>query len=298
MHQSGFINIMGRPNVGKSTLMNAMIGEKMSIITRKPQTTRHRIIGLLNEPDYQMVFSDTPGIIYETGYKMQEAMNSFAYSALEDADILLFVTDIYETYDTDFELFKTLKKIKVPKLFIINKVDRITEELKEKVETMYKAFDCFDEMHYISAKDSINIKGLHLRLLELLPEGPAYYPKDQLSDKSQRFFVSEIIREKILKNYKQEIPYSVEVIVTEFKEKEHKKGLITHIFAEIYVSRKTQKGIIIGKQGTAIKKLGSDARRDIEAFLGNQVFLELFVKVKENWRDDDRILKHFGYKPK
>ena len=296
MHKSGFVNILGRPNVGKSTLMNALMGEKMSIITSKPQTTRHRIIGLLSDEDYQIVFSDTPGIIYEPNYKMQKAMNSFAYSVLDDADILLFETDIYEKYDLDDEVFKRIRDLKIPKILLINKLDEITEEKKTELNAFWEQIDFFDRRMYISAKDKLNIDVLLSTILEYLPEGPAYYPKDQLSDKPERFFMSEIIREKILQQYKQEIPYSVEVVVTEFKEKESAKGPIVHIFAEIYVSRKTQKSIIIGKQGAAIKKLGTEARKSMELFLEKKVFLELFVKIKENWRNDERWLKQFGYK--
>ena len=296
MHKSGFINILGRPNVGKSTLLNALMGEKMSIITSKPQTTRHRIIGLLSTDDYQMVFSDTPGIIYEPNYKMQDVMNNFAYSVLEDADVLLFVTDLYEKYDVDDPVFDKVKNVKAPKILLINKVDQIKPEQKIAHDKFWSSLNLFDEMLYISAKEDINIDLLMKKLVAQLPEGPAYYPKDQLSDKPERFFISEIIREKILEQYKQEIPYSTEVIVTEFKEKESAKGPIIHIFAEIYVCRKTQKSIIIGKQGVAIKKLGTAARTSIEAFLDSKVFLELYVKVKDNWRNDDKWLKQFGYK--
>jgi GTP-binding protein Era len=296
MHKSGFVNILGRPNVGKSTLLNALMGEKMSIITSKPQTTRHRIIGLLSTDDYQMVFSDTPGIIYDPHYKMQTAMNSFAYSVLDDADVLLFVTDLYEKYDKDDPVFEKIEKVKAPKILIINKVDQIKEQQKIDLDEFWGSLDIFDDMMYLSAKEKINIDGLMSKLVHHLPEGPAYYPKDQLSDKPERFFISEIIREKILEQYKQEIPYSTEVIVTEFKEKESAKGPIIHIFAEIYVSRKTQKSIIIGRQGAAIKKLGTAARASIEEFLDSKVFLELYVKIKDNWRNDDKWLKQFGYK--
>lgn len=296
MHKSGFVNIIGRPNVGKSTLMNAFMGEKMSIITSKPQTTRHRIIGLLSEDDYQIVFSDTPGVIYDTNYKMQDAMNSFAFSALEDADILLFVTDIYERYELDDPIFDNIRKSKVQKVLLINKMDQLDEERKEKLIDFWEKIDLFDQKLFISAKEKINTDNLIKLLLSNLPEGPAYYPKDQLSDKPERFFISEIIREKILEQYKQEIPYSTEVVVTEFKEKTNAKGPIVHIFAEIYVSRKSQKSIIIGRQGTAIKKLGTAARTSIETFLEKKVFLELYVKIKDNWRNDDKFLKQFGYK--
>ncbi len=296
MHKSGFVNILGRPNVGKSTLMNALMGEKMSIITSKPQTTRHRIIGLLSEEHYQIVFSDTPGVIYDPNYKMQEAMNNFAFSVLEDADVLLFATDIYEQYDLDDEVFKRIQHLAIPKILLINKLDQLDEERKAKLNAFWEQIDFFDHKMYISAKEKLNTDALLDVIIKHLPEGPAYYPKDQLSDKPERFFVSEIIREKILQQYKQEIPYSTEVVVTEFKEKQSNKGPIVHIFAEIYVSRKTQKSIIIGKQGSAIKKLGTASRKSIEQFLDQKVFLELFVKIKENWRDDEKWLKKFGYK--
>lgn len=296
MHKSGFVNILGRPNVGKSTLMNALMGEKMSIITSKPQTTRHRIIGLLSDDDYQIVFSDTPGVIYDPNYKMQEAMNSFAYSVLDDADVLLFETDIYEKYDKDDEVFEKIKSLKIPKILLINKMDQLDENRKKELNAFWEHIDFFDYKMYISAKEKLNTDELLKVIINYLPEGPAYYPKDQLSDKPERFFISEIIREKLLEQYKQEIPYSAEVVVTEFKEKQSNKGPIVHIFAEIYVSRKTQKSIIIGKQGAAIKKLGTESRKSIEKFLDQRVFLELFVKIKENWRNDDRSLRQFGYK--
>ncbi len=295
MHKSGFINIIGRPNVGKSTLMNALIGERMSIITNKPQTTRHRIIGIISDDNYQMVFSDTPGFITDPAYKMQEAMNSFVFSTFEDADCMLFVTDTQEKYEDDDEVIQRLKKIKIPLFLIINKTDVAKpEEIVALIQTWNKRVK-FTETIPISALEKFNTDTILKLILGLLPEGPPYYPKDQLTDKSERFFVSEIIREKILIQYKQEIPYSCEVIVEEFKETTNNKGKLTRIRAVIYVARKTQKSIIIGKDGFAIKKLGTAARRDIEDFLEQNVFLELFVKVKDNWRDDDKMLKHFGY---
>ncbi len=295
MHKSGFINIIGRPNVGKSTLMNALIGERMSIITNKPQTTRHRIIGIISDDNYQMVFSDTPGFITDPAYKMQEAMNSFVFSTFEDADCMLFVTDTQEKYEDDDEVIQRLKKIKIPLFLIINKTDVAKpEEIVALIQTWNKRVK-FTETIPISALEKFNTDTILKLILDLLPEGPPYYPKDQLTDKSERFFVSEIIREKILIQYKQEIPYSCEVIVEEFKETTNNKGKLTRIRAVIYVARKTQKSIIIGKDGFAIKKLGTAARRDIEDFLEQNVFLELFVKVKDNWRDDDKMLKHFGY---
>lgn len=295
MHKSGFINIIGRPNVGKSTLMNALIGERMSIITNKPQTTRHRIIGIVSDDDFQMVFSDTPGFITDPAYKMQEAMNSFVFSTFEDADCMLFVTDTQEKYDDDDQVIERLKKIKIPLFLIINKTDIAKpEEIVALIQTWNKRVK-FTETIPISALEKFNTDTILKLILDRLPEGPPYYPKDQLTDKSERFFVSEIVREKILMQYKQEIPYSCEVIVEEFKETKSKNGPLTRIRAVIYVVRKTQKSILIGKDGFAIKKLGTAARRGIEDFLEQKVFLELFVKVKDNWRDDDKMLKHFGY---
>jgi GTPase len=297
MHKSGFVNIIGRPNVGKSTLMNTLIGERMSIITHKPQTTRHRIIGIVSEEDYQIVFSDTPGFITDPAYKMQEAMNSFVFSTFEDADIMLFVTDTVEKYAEDDQVIERLKKIDIPLFLVINKTDLLKSpnEVLDLIGRWNKRVK-FTETIPISALQHNNTDTLVKLILDRLPEGPAYYPKDQLTDKSERFFVSEIIREKILELYKQEVPYSCEVIVESFKETETTSGQpMVKIRAEIYVARKTQKSIIIGKQGSAIKQLGTEARKGIESFLEKKVFLELFVKVKEGWRDDDKSLKHFGY---
>ncbi len=296
MHKSGFINIIGRPNVGKSTLMNALVGERMSIITSKPQTTRHRIIGILSGTDYQMVFSDTPGIVVNPGYKMHEAMNRFVASTFEDADIMLFVTDIYDDYEEDGPTVQRLKRLNVPLFLIINKMDLATE--KQLVEQIQKwnQWIPFKETIPISALYKKNTQKLFELILANIPEGPVYYPKDQLTDKSERFFVSEIIREKILQQYKKEVPYSCEVVVNSFKEGSTNKGEnLIRIEAYIYVNRKSQKPIIIGKNGVAIKKLGIEARKEIEQFLEKKVYLELFVKVKENWRNDEQILKHFGY---
>ena len=275
--------------------MNALVGERMSIITNKPQTTRHRIIGIISDDDYQMVFSDTPGFITDPAYKMQEAMNSFVFSTFEDADCMLFVTDTLEKYDDDDEVIERLKKIKIPLFLIINKTDVAKpEEIIALILTWNKRVK-FTETIPVSALEKFNTDTILKLILDLLPEGPPYYPKDQLTDKSERFFVSEIIREKILIQYKQEIPYSCEVIVEEFKETTSKNGPLTRIRAIIYVARKTQKSILIGKNGFAIKNLGTSARKSIEGFLEQKVFLELFVKVKDNWRDDDKMLKHFGY---
>ena len=295
LHYSGFINIIGKPNVGKSTLMNALVGERMSIITHKPQTTRHRIMGILSGNDFQMVFSDTPGIIYNTNYKMQEIMNSYAFSTREDADIMLYVTTPDEKNDDDESILKFLEKIEVPKFLIINKIDLFDpEKVALKLQQWQKSVN-FDEYFVISALKKINIEPLYKKLRSNLPEGPAYFPKDQLSDKSERFFVSEIIREKILEIYKQEIPYSAEVVIQEFKESVKNKKPFVRIYAEIYVSRASQKPIILGKGGSLIKKLGIESRKSIEIFLEKHVHLELFVKIKKDWRDDERTLKHFGY---
>ena len=296
MHKSGFVNIIGRPNVGKSTLMNALVGERMSIITHKPQTTRHRIIGIVSEEDYQIVFSDTPGIIQDHYYRMQEAMNSFVKSTFEDADIMLFVTEVNEKYADDDPIIDRLKKIDIPLFLVINKTDLAKPD---ETLTLIKEWNdriAFAETIPISALRNNNIDTLLNTILNYLPEGPEYYPKDQLTDKPERFFVSEIIREKILLLYKQEIPYSCEVVVTEFKEEQTTRGEdMVRIFANIFVARKTQKSILIGKNGSAIKKLGTEARKDIETFFSKKVFLELFVKVKANWRDDESWLKRFGY---
>lgn len=295
MHNSGFINIIGKPNVGKSTLMNALVGERMSIITHKPQTTRHRIMGILSGDEFQMVFSDTPGIIYNTNYKMQDIMNTYAFSTKEDADVMLYVTTPDEPNDTETSIVNFLNSIKVPKFLIVNKIDISTPEKVAEKLLLWKDLVNFDEFFTISALEKIGIEDLFNILKKNLPEGPAYFPKDQLSDKTERFFVSEIIREKILEIYQQEIPYSVEVVIQEFKESVKNDKPFVRIFAEIYVSRNSQKPIILGKNGSMIKKLGIESRKGIETFLDKHVHLELFVKVKKDWRDDERTLKHFGY---
>ena len=294
-HKSGFVNIMGLPNVGKSTLLNALLGEKLSIITNKPQTTRHRIIAIANENDYQIVFSDTPGIIVEPNYKMQKAMNTFAFSALEDADILLYMIDVTRPATLTEEVAKKIQNLSCKKILVLNKIDLITQDQLEKITSEYSSRLPSFQPFALSAIEKIGVPELLDLIVKELPEGPAYYPKDQFTDRSERFFVSEIIREKILELYHQEIPYSSEVIVTSFKEDLDHKDKIIRIAAEIIVSRKTQKGIIIGKGGSAIKKLGMVARKEIEAFLERKVYLELYVKVKEKWRDDDRYLKSYGY---
>ncbi len=296
MHKSGFVNIIGRPNVGKSTLMNALVGERMSIITNKPQTTRHRIIGIVSEEDYQIVFSDTPGIIKDPSYKMHEAMNRFVNTTFEDADVMLFVTEATENYEDDDPVIFKLNKIKVPLFLVINKIDKTEPETLKRLIELWNNRVPFTETIPISALHKTNTEKLFQLILDSMPEGPVYYPKDQLTDKPERFFISEIIREKILLLYKQEVPYSCEVVVDSFKETQTNKGEdLVRISALIYVARKTQKAIIIGKGGTAIKKLGTEARKSIETFLEKKVFLEIHVKYKENWRDDERLLKHFGY---
>ena len=294
-HFSGFVNIIGKPNVGKSTLMNAFMGEKFSIITNKPQTTRHRIIGLWNNDDFQIVFSDTPGMIESPGYRMQKEMNKFAYSAFEDADVMLFVTEKNDAYDGTEKVFALLNKVSVPKILVINKIDITEESMVEEMEKFYTDLVSFDEVRKISAIEKRGTEELFELIKSHLPEGPAYYPKDQLTDRPERFFVSEIIREKILELYKEEIPYSCEVEIEKFKESTLRGEPFVHMFANIYVTRKSQKAIIIGKGGSSIKKLGIEARKGIEAFLEKRIHLELYVRVKEKWRDNDRFLKSFGY---
>lgn len=297
MHKSGFVNIIGRPNVGKSTLMNALVGERMSIITNKPQTTRHRILGIVSDENYQVVFSDTPGFIDDPAYKMQEHMNAFVKSTFQDGDLMLFMTEVGETYEDDHPLFAKLQKIKAPIFLIINKIDTISkEEVLLEIQKWKDKME-FKEIIPISALQQGNTQKLFDLVLENMPEGPVYYPKDQFTDKPERFFVSEIIREKILEQYHQEIPYSCEVAVESFKETKTNKGEpLVRISTIIYVNRKTQKSIIIGKHGAAIKALGTKARMSIEKFLDSKVFLEMHVKVKEGWRDSDNILRGLGYR--
>ena len=294
-HFSGFVNIMGKPNAGKSTLMNALLDEKLSVVTHKPQTTRHRILGIWNDADHQIVYSDTPGLIDDPGYDMQKVMNKYALSALEDADILLFVVDSAAPLLENDRLFQQILGLAVPTLLLLNKIDLCSEAQLNDIRNHYQNWFSKSQIMEISASKHLGIDELQDWIIENLPEGPVYYPKDQLSDKNQRFFVSEIIRGKALLLYKQEVPYSIEVIVESFKEEESRSGPMIHIQATIYVARKTQKAILIGKNGKAIKNLGTEARKSIEEFLDQKVFLELYVKVKENWRDDERSLKYFGY---
>lgn len=289
-HKAGFVNIIGSPNVGKSTLMNVLVGERLSIITSKAQTTRHRIMGIVNGEDFQIVYSDTPGVL-KPNYKLQESMMEFVHTAITDADLLLFVTDIYEDIKIEEHILNKIKHAKVPVLLLINKIDLSTQEKLEEKVAYWKKEVPAAEVIPVSALEKFNITYIFDRIIALLPEGPGFYDKDQLTDKPEKFFVSEIIREKILTNYKKEIPYSVEVVVESFKEEEK----IIKIRAEIMVVRESQKGIIIGHQGKALKKVGTEARKDMEEFLQKQVFLELFVKVNKDWRDSDQQLKRFGY---
>ncbi len=294
-HRSGFINIIGKPNAGKSSLMNALLGEKMCIISSKPQTTRHRIFGIMNDEGYQAVFSDTPGYITSTSYKMQEAMNKQVLTIFEDADVILMVHDVAGTESIDKRVMKRLAKMEVPIFLVLNKIDLVDKTRLEEIEVEWKEKFDWTKIFRTSALEKTGVESLKQEIIDALPEGPAYYPKDQLSDRPQRFFVSEIIRENILDLYHQEIPYASEVIVTEYKEKEKNGKAIVHIYAQIFVMRKSQKMIMLGKGGSAIKQLGIESRKDIESYLGCQVFLELYVKIREKWRDDDRTLKSFGY---
>lgn len=291
-HKAGFVNIIGKPNVGKSTLMNAMIGENLSIITSKAQTTRHRILGIVNGEDFQVVYSDTPGLI-TPGYKLQEYMLKFARSAFTDADIILYVTDIEDGTEKASEMVVQLNKLKIPLLILINKIDLSNEEAVSRLINKWQEAVPAATIIPISALEKFNLERIFALILESLPESPPFYPKDELTDKSERFFVSEMIREKILLNYQQEVPYAVEVEVESFKESDK----IINIGSIIYVERESQKGILIGHQGKALKKVGTMARIDMEKFFEKKVFLELFVKVKKDWRNDSRILKQFGYNP-
>ena len=296
MFKSGFVNIVGRPNVGKSTLMNALVGERMSIITNKPQTTRHRIIGILSGDDFQIVFSDTPGFIRKPAYKMQAVMNAFVDGSFEDADVVLFVTEPNEKFEDDDPIFTKLKKVNSPKFLIINKIDTYSSAVVAEYRKILSEKIAFTEIFEISALKKLNTEGVLECIKSYLAEGPEYYPKDQLTDRPERFFTTEIIREKILLNYRDEIPYSCEVAIDSFTETQTRTGeSLSRIGCTIYVSRENQKIILIGKGGLAIKKLGTDARKDLEKFLETKVFLELSVKVRDNWRDDDRMLRNFGY---
>jgi len=289
-HKAGFVNIIGNPNVGKSTLMNSLIGQKLSIITHKAQTTRHRILGILNEKEYQIVFSDTPGVI-EPAYKLQENMMNFVYSAFQDADVLIYMIEVGERGLKDQKLFERLKKTDVPVLMLLNKIDLAEQDVVAQEMERWSGELPNAELLPISALNNFNLDVIKKKLVEMLPVSPPYYDKDAITDKSERFFIEEIIREKILKHYKKEIPYSVQIEVEEFFEEEE----IIKIRAIIYVMRESQKGIIIGHQGLGLKRIGSEARRDIEKMLDKKVFLVTPVKVKKNWRNDNQQLKKFGY---
>lgn len=291
-HKAGFVNIVGNPNVGKSTLMNQLVGEQISIATFKAQTTRHRIMGIVNTPEAQVVFSDTPGVL-KPNYKMQEMMLAFSESALADADILLYVTDVRETPTKNMDFLEKVSKMEIPVILLINKIDESEQnQLGDLVETWHKLLPKA-EILPISAKNKFGTEILMKRILELLPESPAYFDKDQLTDKPAKFFVSEIIREKILRYYDKEIPYSVEVAVERFKEDER----LIRINAVIYVERDSQKGIIIGHQGQALKKVSAEARKSLEQFFDKKIFLETYVKVDKDWRSSKRELRLFGYDP-
>ena len=292
MHKAGFVNIVGNPNVGKSTLMNQLVGERISIATFKAQTTRHRIMGIVNTDDMQIVFSDTPGVL-KPNYKMQEMMLAFSESALADADVLLYVTDVIENPEKNIEFLEKVKKMKIPVLLLINKIDQSNQKDLGNIVMKWHSLLPNAEILPISAKNKFGVDMLLKRIKELLPESPAYFDKDQLTDKPARFFVSEIIREKILLYYDKEIPYSVEVKVESFKEGE--KSI--NIRAIIFVERDSQKGIIIGHQGVALKKVGSESRKALEKFFGKKVFLETFVKVDKDWRSSEKELDSFGYNP-
>nr|WP_319510708.1 GTPase Era [uncultured Draconibacterium sp.] len=289
-HKAGFVNIVGNPNVGKSTIMNALVGEKLSIITQKMQTTRHRIKGIVSGEDFQIVYSDTPGIL-KPSYKLQESMMKFVDTALIDADVILFVTDVKEKVDKNPEYIEKVRKSNMPVIVLLNKIDLSNQEevlkLYDHWSNTFPGADVFP----ISALEKFNIEPIFDRILEHLPEAPAFFSKDQLTDRNERFFMQEIIREKILLHYQKEIPYSVEVEVEEFKEEEK----IINIRTVIYVSRESQKGIIIGHQGKSIKRVGTEARADAEEFFDKKIFLELYVKVAKDWREKDGQLKQFGY---
>jgi len=290
MHKAGFVNIIGNPNVGKSTLMNAFVGEKLSIITSKAQTTRHRILGIVNGEDFQMVLSDTPGII-KPAYELQKSMMDFVKSAFEDADVLIFMVEIGEKALKDEGFFNKITNSKIPVLLLLNKIDKSNQEQLEEQAVLWKSKVPNAELYPISALEGFNVKEVFNRVIELLPESPPFYPKDQLTDKPERFFVNEAIREKILMHYKKEIPYAVEVDTEEFFEEEN----IIRIRSIIMVERNTQKGIIIGHKGSALKRVGVEARKDLEKFFGKQIHLELYVKVNKNWRSNQNQLRRFGY---
>ncbi|QYA25270.1 GTPase Era [Gramella sp. MT6] len=292
-HKAGFVNIIGNPNVGKSTLMNAFVGERLSIITSKAQTTRHRILGIVNGEDFQVILSDTPGII-KPAYELQASMMDFVKSAFEDADVLIYIVEIGEQGLKDEAFFNKIAHSEVPVLLLLNKIDKSNQEQLEEQVKYWSEKVPTAEIHPISALEGFNVSEVFNRIIELLPESPAFYPKDTLTDKPERFFVNEIIREKILIHYKKEIPYSVEIETSEFFEEDE----IIRMRSVIMVERETQKGIIIGHKGAALKRVGVEARKDLEKFFGKQVHLELYVKVNKNWRSDSKQLRRFGYNDK
>jgi GTP-binding protein Era len=291
IHKAGFVNIIGNPNVGKSTLMNALVGEKLSIITPKAQTTRHRILGIVNHEEYQIVFSDTPGII-KPAYELQASMMDFVKNALEDADVLIYMVEVGETALKNEAFFNKIINSKIPVILLLNKIDKSTKEEVDAKIAYWREKVPNSFVYVISALERFNVESVFYKIIELLPEAPPYYPKDQLTDKPERFFVNEKIREKILTHYKKEIPYSVEVETESFVEEES----IVRIRSIIMVERDTQKGIIIGHKGAAIKRVGAEARKDLQQFFQKKVFIELYVKVNKNWRSDKNQLKRFGYK--
>ena len=290
MHKAGFVNIIGNPNVGKSTLMNALVGEKLSIITSKAQTTRHRIMGIVNGEDFQIVYSDTPGIL-KPAYKLQESMMNFVHGAVDDADVILYVTDTVEQSDRSENIVERVNRSGIPAIVVINKIDLTTPEQLEILVDQWQQKMPEAVIIPVSAKEQVGMKGVLDAILERLPEGEPFYPKDTLTDKTLRFFASEIIREKILLNYDKEIPYCCEIEIDTYKE----EPSIDRISATIYVARQSQKGIVIGHKGERLKKVGQKAREDMERFLGKKVFLQLFVKVQEDWRNSERQLRRFGY---
>ena len=290
MHKSGFVNIIGNPNVGKSTLMNALVGERLSIITSKAQTTRHRIMGIVSGEEFQIVYSDTPGIL-KPAYKLQESMMKFVTGAVTDADVILYVTDTVEQSDRSAEIIGQIRQSGIPTIVVINKIDLSDPARLDALVEKWQAELPAARIVPVSAREQFNIEGLFRTILELLPEGPAYYPKDTLTDKTLRFFASEIIREKILRFYDKEIPYCCEIEIESYRE----EPTIDRIAATVYVARESQKGILIGHKGEKLKRVGQAAREDMEQFLGKKVFLQLFVKVSDDWRNNERQLRRFGY---
>ena len=292
MHKSGFVNIVGNPNVGKSTLMNALVGERISIITSKAQTTRHRIMGIVNGEDFQIIYSDTPGVL-KPNYRLQESMRKFSNSALTDADVLLYVTDVFDSNEKNADFVEKVNENPASLLLIINKIDLIDQEKLEVLVEKWQQLLPRAEIYPVSALEKFNIDPLFKRIKDLLPDSPPFFEKDQLTDKPARFFVNEIIREKILLNYDKEIPYAVEVEVEQFTEEDN----LIRINAVIFAERDSQKGIIIGHGGKSLKKVGTEARKDLEVFFDKKVFLELFVKVEKDWRNKELKLRGFGYRP-